>query len=166
MLGRKHMNWLVIVFFAVIIAVVFQQILTSMTEQGIATGGPYDNAAAYPRAISITIGLLLVLQAALNWFNRNSDGRGSSDGELTVQQAVRPTVLLGIFALYLGLLGVLGYHLTTTPMIIALLLVCGERISLRAIMIAILIAFSLAYFFEAHLKIVLPGGIYGLNIPW
>lgn len=164
MLGKKQVNWLVIVFFAIIIAVVFQQIHTSMTEQGIATGGPYDNAAAYPRAIAILIGLLLVLQAAVSWF-RGPIADTDAD-ELTIEQAYRPLALLGIFALYLGLLGVLGYHLTTTPMIIALLLVCGARPSLRLFITAALIAFTLAYFFEAHLKVVLPGGIYGLNIPW
>ncbi len=51
-------------------------------------------------------------------------------------------------------------------MIIALLLVCGAGMSIRTVLIALLISFSLAYFFEAHLKVVLPGGIYGLNIPW
>ncbi|MGJ8531461.1 MAG: tripartite tricarboxylate transporter TctB family protein [Alphaproteobacteria bacterium] len=165
MLGKKQVNWLVIVFFAIIIAVVFQQIHTSMTEQGIATGGPYDNAAAYPRAIAILIGLLLMLQAAVSWFSgRSADTE--ADDDLPIEQAYRPLALLGIFALYLGLLGVLGYHLTTTPMIIALLLVCGARPSVRIFVTAALIAFTLAYFFEAHLKVVLPGGIYGLNIPW
>lgn len=164
MLGKKQVNWLVIVFFAIIIAVVFQQIHTSMTEQGIATGGPYDNAAAYPRAIALLIGLLLILQAAVSWFKGHSADTDAD--KLSIEQAYRPMALLGVFALYLGLLGVLGYHLTTTPMIIALLLVCGARPSVRIFVTAILIAFTLAYFFEAHLKVVLPGGIYGLNIPW
>lgn len=164
MLGNKQVNWLVIVFFAIIIAVVFQQIHTSMSEQGIATGGPYDNAAAYPRAIAILIGLLLILQATVSWFKGNS--ADTEADELPIEQAYRPLALLGVFALYLGLLGVLGYHLTTTPMIVALLLVCGARPSVRIVVTAFLIAFTLAYFFEAHLKVVLPGGIYGLNIPW
>ena len=43
---RKHVELCVIIFFAFVIAVVFQQIFTSLAEQGIATGGPYDNAAA------------------------------------------------------------------------------------------------------------------------
>jgi hypothetical protein len=163
MLGNKQVNWLVIVFFAIIIAVVFQQIHTSMTEQGIASGGPYDNAAAYPKAVAIIIGLLLLLQAGLTWLSRGPSD--SADG-FAISGTYRPMALLGIFALYLGLLGVLGYHLTTAPMIIALLLVCGAGMSVRIVLIALLISFSLAYFFEAHLKVVLPGGIYGLNIPW
>lgn len=163
MLGNKQVNWLVIVFFAIIIAVVFQQIYTSMTEQGIATGGPYDNAAAYPRAIAVIIGLLLLLQAVANRLSGNS---ADTAADFPIERVYRPLALLGTFALYLGLLGVLGYHLTTTPMLFALLLVCGARPSLHTIVIAIVVAFALAYFFEAHLKVVLPGGIYGLNIPW
>ncbi len=163
MLGNKQVNWMVIVFFAIIIAVVFQQIHTSMTEQGIASGGPYDNAAAYPKAVAIIIGLLLFLQAGVTWLKR---GQSVSADGFAISGAYRPIALLGIFALYLGLLGVLGYHLTTAPMIIALLLVCGAGMSIRTVLIALLISFSLAYFFEAHLKVVLPGGIYGLNIPW
>ena len=58
----RYLSWLVALFFAVIIALVFQQIATSMTEQGIASGGPYDNAASYPRAIAIIIGVLIALQ--------------------------------------------------------------------------------------------------------
>nr|WP_306267798.1 tripartite tricarboxylate transporter TctB family protein [Pararhizobium sp. IMCC3301] len=163
MLDRKLMNWLAIVFFAAVIAVVFQQIYTSMTEQGIASGGPYDNAAAYPRAVALIIALLLAIQAAIIWFRKMPQ---VSKASVSLSALYRPAALLGIFALYLGLLGVFGYHLTTTPMIVALLVVCGLSLSVRPVLIALVISFGLAYFFEAHLKVVLPGGIYGLNIPW
>lgn len=163
MLDKKQVNWLAIVFFAAVVTVVFQQIYTSMAEQGIASGGPYDNAAAYPRAIALIIVLLLAIQAAIIRFRK---GLQTPKRAEPFSALYRPAALLGIFALYLGLLGVLGYHLTTTPMIVALLLVCGQRLSVRAVLIALVISFGLAYFFEAHLKVVLPGGIYGLNIPW
>ncbi|MGI9435573.1 MAG: tripartite tricarboxylate transporter TctB family protein, partial [Geminicoccaceae bacterium] len=60
MLTRKHAEWLVALFFLGVIAIVFYEIATAMTEQGIASGGPYDNAAAYPRAVAIAIGILIV----------------------------------------------------------------------------------------------------------
>ena len=65
MLTRQHAEWLVALFFSVVIAVVFYEIATSMTEQGIASGGPYDNAAAYPRAVAIVIGIFIVLVLTL-----------------------------------------------------------------------------------------------------
>ena len=60
---KKHAEYLVIIFFLMVIGIVFQQIATSMTEQGIASGTPYDNAAAYPRAVAILAGALLFVAA-------------------------------------------------------------------------------------------------------
>ena len=161
---RKHLNWLVVSFFVAIIAVVFQQIYTSMAEQGIATGGPYDNAAAYPRAITVLIGGVVVLQLLLS---RLGPLNTEADNQIIAfAQLKRPAALLIIFGAYLGLLGYLGYHLTTAPMIFAIMVLCGMRVALSTIGTALIISFSFAYAFEVFLKVVLPGGIFGLNIPW
>ena len=45
MLSVKTLQWMVYGFLAIIVAIVFQQVYTSMTEQGIASGGPYNNGA-------------------------------------------------------------------------------------------------------------------------
>lgn len=161
-INSKHANWLVIGFFAIIIAVVFQQIATSMTEQGIASGSPYDNAAAYPKAVAIIIGILLLLQLILGRFERiQRDANNTSFSDL-----LKPAGLIAIFAVYLGLLGVLGYHLTTPPMIIAIMILCGVRSPLTLIALGFSISIVFAFLFEYFLKIVLPGGIFALNIPW
>ncbi len=160
MLTRKHAEWLVILFFSVIIAIVFYEIATSMTEQGIASGGPYDNAAAYPRAVAIVIGILLVLVLVMG-----QEPAGEGDA-LTVRDLRRPALLLLIFAAYLFLLGTLGYHLATTPMLIAVMFLGGARSLVEIIGVSVGVAFGLAWFFEAFLKIVLPGGIFSLNIAW
>lgn len=161
---RKHISWLVALFFGALVAIVFQQIHTSMAEQGIATGSPYDNAAEYPRIIAILIGLMVIIQTILTTFGSGKQNDASE--RVQVAELKRPAYLMLIFAVYLGLLGGLGYHLTTAPMIFAVMLLCGVRFSLIAISIALLISFSLAYAFEVYLKVVLPGGIFGLNIPW
>lgn len=160
--SRRQASWLVILFFAALVAVVFQQIHTSMTEQGIASGGPYDNAAAYPKAVAVLIGLMIAVQSALLAFGGDrGSGQRLGPGELR-----RPAGLLLIFGIYLALLGVLGYHLTTAPMVIGVMALCGMRNPVTMLLAGLGISFSLAYFFEAYLKIVLPGGIFGLNIPW
>lgn len=161
---RKHVTWLIVLFFVAIIAVVFQQILTSMTEQGIATGGPYDNAAAYPKAIAVLIGFLIALQAVVSLLN--PEGLVDVEEEFSISELTRPIGLLLIFGTYLALLGLLGYHLTTAPMILGIMVLCGMRLSVSTAIKSLLIAFALAYAFEAYLKVVLPGGIFGLNIPW
>jgi len=160
MITPKHLNWLVAAFFAIVVAIVFQQISTSMTEQGIASGGPYDNAASYPRAVAIVIIILIALQLVADQFM--SEPASKSDAA----EIKRPLALLLIFALYLGVLNWLGYHLTTSPMVFAIMLVCGARQFGKLIMAALAMSFGFAFIFEKFLNVVLPGGIFGLNIPW
>jgi hypothetical protein len=159
-LTRKHAEWLVVLFFSVLIAIVFYEIATSMTEQGIASGGPYDNAAAYPRAVAIVVGVLLVLVLIMG---REPVGEGDA---IAIRDLRRPALLLLIFAAYLFALGTLGYHLATTPMLAAVMILGGARSPLEIIGVSVVVAFGLAWFFEAFLKIVLPGGIFSLNIAW
>lgn len=161
---RKHLTWLIVLFFVAIVSVVFQQIMTSMSEQGIATGGPYDNAAAYPRAIAILIGCLVAVQAVISL--AKPEHSAGTESEITVSELKRPIVLLLIFGAYLAVLGLLGYHLTTAPMIFGIMVLCGVRPSISTVITSLTIAFVLAYAFEAYLKVVLPGGIFSFNIPW
>ncbi|MEP3279219.1 MAG: tripartite tricarboxylate transporter TctB family protein [Stappiaceae bacterium] len=170
MITPKQISWLIAAFFVLVIAVVFQQIHTSMTEQGIASGGPYDNAASYPRIVAIVIGVLVFIQVLIDNFSsyhtskegfRTEEGTGT---ELALLK--RPTLLLVLFAVYLGALNTLGYHLSTTPMIFAVMWCCGSRQVLRLVLAALVMSFAFAYIFEKFLNVVLPGGIFALNLPW
>lgn len=162
---KKHLNVLVVLFFLVIIVVVFQQIYTSMAEQGIASGSPYDNAAAYPKIITILLGVMIAIQTIIPFIRPQT--KGELDEEVVqLGQIKKPVFLLVIFAIYLGLLGVLGYHLTTAPMLFAIMVLSGMKPSILTAGTAIFIAFVHALAFEVLLKVVLPGGIFNLNIPW
>ena len=170
---RKHVELCVIIFFAFVIAVVFQQIFTSLAEQGIATGGPYDNAAAYPSAIATLIGAFVLVQLLIIAFSnepieKNIDNKTMYSAETSVKNAglTRPFFLLVIFSIYLGMLQYFGYHLTTTPMVTAIMLLCGMRNYFTIAVSAISISLVLAFLFENFLNVVLPGGIFHLNIPW
>lgn len=157
----RYLSWLVALFFAVIIALVFQQIATSMTEQGIASGGPYDNAASYPRAIAIIIGVLIALQLVSERIT------GAHQPEPLAPDAMRRAIgLLVIFAVYLSLLSWLGYHLAATPMVFAIMWISGGRNIGKLLIAALLMSFVFAYVFENFLNVVLPGGVFRLNIPW
>ena len=159
---NRMAQWLAIAFFAVLVAIVFQQIATSMTEQGIASGGPYDNAATYPRYIAIFIAVLVVFQIIHTVFRATDETVLSpSSGPM-----LRAVGLLAVFATYLLLLDGLGYHLTTTPMAFAMMWLCGGRNIGKLLIIALGMAFALAFTFEKILNVVLPGGLFGLNIPW
>lgn len=157
---KRHAEYLVMVFFVCLIGVVFQQIATSMTQQGIASGTPYDNAAAYPRAVAVFMGGLLIFGIVAGWRQTRS-GHSLSPAEM-----MRPAGLLGLFAVYLFALGILGYHLSTPPMLVALLWLGGYRRPVPALIYGLGISFGAAFLFEVFLKIVLPGGFWRLNIPW
>lgn len=167
-MGERVANWLAVLFFAIVIGVVFQQIMTSMTEQGIATGGPYNNAAAYPRAVAIIIGALVLLQLVVSLWSRNrySTTNHQSSDQITASALLKPALLLALFALYLAVLPRLGYHLATTPMLMAVMALCGVRKLSVLATVALGIAFVFAFLFEYYLNIVLPGGVFALNIPW
>lgn len=160
---RRHAAWLVIVFFFGLVAVVFQQILTNMAEQGITSGGPYDDAAAYPQAVAIFIAVMVVLQIIVQRFQRAAAADLTG---LSLAALRRPALLLAIFAGYLFLLGNLGYQLATPLMIIAVMVLSGMRRPLEVIAASVVVSVVLAFFFEVFLNIVLPGGVFDLHIPF
>lgn len=162
-LTRNHAEWLVILFFVGLIAIVFQQIYTSMTEQGIASGSPYNNAAAYPRAVALLIGALLLCMMVISKIASKS---GEAVPSLETSSLKRPAILLLVFAAYLVGLGTLGYHLTTPLLVMAILVLSGVRKKWEIVLFGFGLSLFLAFMFEVFLKIVLPGGIFALNIHW
>lgn len=187
-MSRKFADYLSIVVFLLVIATVFQQIATSLTEQGIASGGPYDNAASYPRSLAIIIGLLLaayVLSLVLPGRSPATDKRGAAssdntpeipadnadaDGELqnppSDQSTSRGAALLLIFMFYLILLPYLGYQLATPLMLGAILILAGARHIVGVVAFAVLASIGVSFVFEVFLNVVLPGGVLSLNMPW
>lgn len=159
-MSKRHAEIIAIVFFIGVVALVFQQIATSMSEQGISSGSPYDNAAAYPKSIAIMMIVLVLFQGIMSW------SATATSETISYTQLKRPALLLLVFAVYLFALGTFGYHLSTAPMLVALLWLAGYRKPLMAALYGLSISFGFAFLFEVFLKIVLPGGIWRLNIPW
>lgn len=162
--NRQHVEWLSLVLFLAIVAVVFQQISTDLVEQGIAEGDPFHNAAFFPRAVCfLIIAAVLVrvitLTTQIRHRSAHSDTVGS--GEL-----LRPIMLILLFGLYLLLLDMLGYHLATAPFIATIMIICGDRKPLITMIYSVVAALLIAFLFEKYLKIVLPGGMFAINIPW
>ena len=173
MASSRTLNFIALGFLLAVIVTVFWQIGTDLKEQGIASGGPYDNAAAYPSAIATLIGTLVVVQLLIISFSvelrqMTSDNKTTNSVETFVKTAglKRPFFLLVIFSIYLGTLQYFGYHLTTTPMVVAIMLLCGMRNYITIFVSAVSISIVLAFLFENFLNVVLPGGIFQLNIPW
>jgi len=161
---RRITDWLVLGLLCVIIALVFHQISTSMVEQNIASGGPYNNSASYPRAMAILLAVSLPL--VLLTSRKEEAGADAITEELSWLNLRRPLTIAAIFVLFLLGLPVLGYHLTAAPMLIVIMLICGLRGMVPVLLPGFLVPLLFAYLFEVHLKIVLPGGLLGLNIAW
>ncbi|SHN05033.1 tripartite tricarboxylate transporter TctB family protein [Roseibium suaedae] len=160
--GRRFAEWCAAALMLVLVALVFQQIRDVLAPAGMAEGGPYDNAAAYPRGVAMVLLGLVALQIVVQLVSRGSlNERG-----FRLDRFTRPAVIILIFGLYLGLLGTLGYHVASAPMLFAIMAACGSRQWGQMIAFSLGISFGLAWFFESQLDVVLPGGIFNLNIPW
>ncbi|BCH35383.1 hypothetical protein MesoLjLc_73130 [Mesorhizobium sp. L-8-10] len=164
-INKALAEWLVVILFVAVVGLVFQQAATDMAAQGIASGGPYDNAAAYPKTIAIVLGILTFAQVMIQLI-RSRIAPDDDGNPVPLRQLVRPAALVVIFAVYLGCLDVLGYHIATPIMLAALMVLSGIRRPLAILLPAILISFGFAYVFEAWLKIVLPGGFLHINVAW
>ncbi|MEC7764960.1 MAG: tripartite tricarboxylate transporter TctB family protein [Pseudomonadota bacterium] len=162
---KTHAEWLVALIFVAVVALVFQQAATDMVEQGIASGGPYDNAAAYPKTIALILGGMVALQLGVQIIRRRAPADADTRA-VQIRTLGRPALMVLIFAVYLGCLSPLGYHIATPIMLAALMALCGIRNAIAIVVPAVLISLAFAFAFEALLKIVLPGGFLHLNIAW
>ena len=163
MASPRSLNLLAIGFLFAVIVIVFWQIETDFKEQGIASGGPYDNAASYPRTIAIFIGVLLGLQLLVELLS----GRAvAKPADIEMSDLGRAAAMLLVFATYLMVLTTVGYHLATAPMILALMWICGMRNILKLVLASVAIATGFAFIFEVFLNVVLPLGIWDIFIPW
>lgn len=188
-MSGKLADYLSILVFLLVIATVFQQIATSLTEQGIASGGPYDNAASYPRSLAIIICILLAGYVAslvlarkktfaANGIEDSSRPAGaksvhapastlaSDDSDSDDVSASRGAGLLLVFLAYLLSLPYLGYQLSTPLMLGAMLILGGMRSVPGVLTFSIAASVGVSFLFEVFLNIVLPGGVFSLNMPW
>ncbi len=163
-LNRIHAEWLALAFFMILVGVVFHQAGTDLVEQGIAGGDAFHNAASYPRAVAVLIAGAVVIRVV----TLAGEIRGASRDvpAISVRYLSRPTVLLLLFGSYIYLLGLLGYHLATAPFIALVMVLCGDRKPVPTIAFSVALAFLIAFLFERYLKIVLPGGVFSLNVHW
>lgn len=168
MTSSRMLNLVALGLFLAVIVIVFWQIGTDLEEQGIASGGPYDNAASYPRMIVVFMGVLVFLQLVVE-FIKNS---GTAQSETPEAENIQPSdlrragLMLLVFAIYLMVLTTIGYHLATAPMIFAIMWICGMRNVLKLAIASIAIATGFAFVFEVFLNVVLPLGIWNIFIPW
>ena len=168
MTSSRILNLAALGLFLAVIVTVFWQISTDLEEQGIASGGPYDNAASYPRMIVVFMGVLVVLQLLIEFMKGKATPAedASRTADVTPSDLRRAGLMLVVFAIYLMVLTTIGYHLATTPMIFAIMWICGMRNVVKLAISSVAIATGFAFVFEVFLNVVLPLGLWNIFIPW
>lgn len=157
---RSHAyDWIVWALFLAVPLVIFWQSATSLQEQGVADGGPMENAAQFPRLIAwIMLGL-----AGLNGL-RLLRGRVRETSPVMPTPTTRLALMAtGYFLLYLVTLPYLGYHLSTPVLNSAMLLLFGLRL-LPSLAGGIAMSLIVAAVFEGLLNVVLPVGIFQISL--
>lgn len=168
MTSSRLLNLVALGLFLAVIVTVFWQIGTDLEEQGIASGGPYDNAASYPRMIVVFMGVLVFLQLGVEFIKNSATAQSETSEAENIQPSDlrRAGLMLVVFAIYLMVLTTIGYHLATSPMIFAIMWICGMRNVLKLAIASVAIATGFAFVFEVFLNVVLPLGIWNIFIPW
>lgn len=179
MMDRKQLkkwgHWIVLIAMFGIVALVFQQIATSFTEQGVASGDALSNAALFPRYVAITIavlGAIVAVQMVVNGTPEEEpiDAAGpavdKSESESPVRLRLQELAVMLLTLAYLILLVPLGFHLTTFLVIGSMFYVLGARPLHRVVLASAGLVLVCSLVFEGLLKVVLPLGFMNLTIPY
>lgn len=155
----KRLDVVLAFLFLVPVALVFQQSYTSLADQGVSTGDALNNAAMFPKMLAGLLAIFAIIQAI------TALRRPAVDETITISVLLRNSVIvMGILAVYLITLPILGYHIMTPILCGALLLLFGLR-PLLAIFVGVAMSLVVALFFESALNVILPVGIFGLALP-
>ena len=152
-------DWLVWALFLGLPPLVMHQIATSLTEQGVASGGPLENAAVFPLSVAWVLAGLCVIHA-LRLIAGHVAKPSPVEGTPTTRLAL---VGAGAFVAFLLLLGTLGYYIAATLLLVALmrLLGVGWVISILA---TVAMTVGVGFIFEGLLNVVLPLGLWKITL--
>lgn len=151
------------VFFIAVVAVVFYLAATSLVEQGAASGTPIKNAALYPRLVASLLLILALLQLALT-LRRESGAEPSTYAHTTSHTLVQILGAVTAFLIYLFLLPIVGYHVSTPLLVAVLLVLFRTRHPVQIVAFSLSLSMGCALLFEGVFNITIPRGIFGLAI--
>jgi hypothetical protein len=157
---RDHgFDWIVWALFLGLPPLVMHQAATSLAEQGVASGGPLENAAVFPLSVAWVLAGLCVIHA-LRLIAGHVAKPSPVEGTPTTRLAL---VGAGAFVAFLLLLGTLGYYIAATLLLVALmrLLGVGWVISILA---TVAMTVGVGFIFEGLLNVVLPLGLWKITL--
>lgn len=162
---------------------IFYETFTDFAAHGADSGGPFHNAALYPRVIAgalIFLSLLLIVTSIKKKNEMESDSPFSEGedsqrigGTLTADEEaadaavvhrrnrVRAIFGLSILIGYVFALGHFGYYLATPVMLILFFRTLGVKSWIQTVLLSAGVTFGIILFFQSFLNVVLPVGRYG-----
>lgn len=152
-------DWIACIFFLIIPLIMFYQIETSLVEQGVASGGPMQNAATFPRIIAWLMLGLSGLNLFRILFEKVSHYSPFKATDMT-GRAIFATVL---FVVYLVVLPTFGYYIMTLLLLASLFRLLGLS-WIQVAAGAVLSTLAVAFVFEGLLNVVLPVGIFEIAL--
>jgi len=147
------------VFFLVVAAAVFRGAATSLAAQGAASGTPITNAAMYPRLIAA-----LLAAMSLGLIAGELRAPAAAEPRLPIRAVAQAIAGTTAFVIYLILLPVLGYLVTTPILVAGLLVIFGMRAPLGIAGYSLALALGCAIVFQGGFNVTLPRGQFGLAI--
>ncbi|ENM5751935.1 tripartite tricarboxylate transporter TctB family protein [Vibrio mimicus] len=149
--------------FLFVIVLVIQQIETSLTEQGAASGGPLANAGMYPYYIVILMALFLFLDVLDTWFLRagnNAKTVFTDERFSTWSKIITVLSVVSLTVIYQYFLSSAGYLLLTPFYLFLLFKALHAGTVARCLLGSIGITAALYVVFQEFLNVVLPTGLY------
>lgn len=152
-------DWVAWAFFASIPAVIFWDSATSLERQGVASGGPMQNAAFFPRIVASIMTVLVAWQAVrlLRGRVRQKSPFHKLDGTPLA------LIVTALFVVYLVLLPYAGFHIATPIMCVVFFMLLGLS-PVPAAAGAVALWLSTAFVFEGALNVILPVGVFNIAI--
>nr|WP_321442529.1 tripartite tricarboxylate transporter TctB family protein [uncultured Cohaesibacter sp.] len=169
-------HWIVLVTMFGVVGMVFQQIATSLTEQGVASGDALFNAALFPRYVALVmagLGVIIALQMLIAGVPEDEEEEEEeTQGEMLAvpepkrRLRIQEIIIFALVLLYLLALEPLGFHLTSVLVIGAMFYVLDARPWCWAFLASTALTLISSFIFEGLLKIVLPLGYFSFSIPY
>lgn len=152
-------DWVAWIFFAAVPVTIFWQCATTLVEEGVASGGPMENAAFYPEIVASVMTFLLVWLAMSLLLGRLRRKSPFTAGEGTGRALAATALFIG----YLAVLPYAGFHLAT-PVLCFLLFRLLSLSMIPAVAGGIGLSLATAFVFQGLLHVVLPVGVLGITV--
>lgn len=152
-------DWVAWILFAAVPVLIFWQCATTLEEEGVASGGPMENAAFYPEIVASVMTFLLVWLAASLLLGRLRRKTPFTAGPGTI----RALAATAFFIAYLVLLPYAGFHLATPLLCFLMFRLLGLG-TIAAAAGGIGLSLATAFVFQGLLHVVLPVGVFNISV--